>query len=366
MQPSGAGFLYPYVTQKNCIKCGACSHVCPAIHKPQIAAVLEAYAAKHKNAAVKLKSSSGGMFTALAETVLKENAVVFGASFDAQWNVAHTFVENIADLDRLRRSKYVQSNVANAYAQAKTFLDKGRKVLFTGTPCQIAGLRNYLGKTYENLLTADIICHGVNSPAVWQLFLQQNTQKGKIASIDFRHKQFGWDTPLLQITYTDGSSSPHIPKLFHPLMKTKNGYLLRHHYRPAFGVCNLYERPACHACKFKGIDNRVSDFTLGDLWGNWPDIITPQDKKYGISVLLVNTPKAQKLLEKLPIEKTAVDPEQVARCNPMLVRSGQPHPKRAEFFARYRTEKLSKLVPELLGEKPILVRILQKLHLRIF
>ena len=299
------------------------------------------------------------MFTALAEPILQENGVVFGAAFDQEWNVVHTYAENVKDLDKLRRSKYVQSHLGKTYQQVKQFLEQGRKVLFTGTPCQIAALRNYLEKDYANLLTADIICHGVNSPAVWQRFLDQCTQKDKICAIDFRHKYFGWSHPFLKITYKDGSFIPKIPKIFYPLAKLKNGYILRHYCRLVFGVSNLYERPSCHKCHFKGISSRMADFTMGDLWGKWPDVITPQDKKQGISALLVNTSKAQAYFEKIKENLVAqkVDVQKVARFNSALEKSTIAHPKRSEFFARYGQENISKLIRSLSGEKPIVVRI---------
>jgi len=366
MKPNREGFAYPYVEQRLCMKCGCCSRVCPVLHRPQTFPVLDAYGAKHKNNSVKLKSSSGGMFTALAEVILQENGVVFGAAFDKDWNVVHTCIDNLDDLDKLRRSKYVQSRIGKTYQQAKQFLDRGLKVLFTGTPCQIAGLRNYLGKEYENLLTADIICHGVNSPAVWQKFLAESTRKNKIIGVDFRHKRFGWASPFLKITYKDGSYLPYVPQVFSSLANIKNGYLVRHHYRLPFGVSNMYERPSCHNCHFKGVNNRMADFTMGDLWGNWPNVITSQDRKLGISALLVNTPKAQAFFEKISPSITAqkTDAQKIAHFNAALEKSTIAHPKRSEFFARYERENVSKLIRSLSGEKPLVIRVFTKIFRR--
>ena len=193
MQADEEGFLYPKINKKTCINCGLCEKICPILNKPKTYQILQCYAAKHKNSKIKLKSSSGGIFTALAENILKEGGVVFGAAFDKDWNVRHTFCKNLNDLDKLRRSKYVQSDIGLTYRQTKDFLDKECKVLFTGTPCQIAALRNFLGKEYENLLTAELFCHGVPSPTVWQKFLEENTQKNRIKAIDFRHKRLGWN-----------------------------------------------------------------------------------------------------------------------------------------------------------------------------
>ena len=347
MQADEEGFLYPHVDKTACVNCGLCEKVCPILHKPQTYPVRETYAAKHTNPAVQLKSSSGGMFSALAEIILKEGGVVFGAVFDKNWNVIHAYAESPEDLDKLRRSKYVQSDIGQTYRQAKQFLENGRRVLFTGTPCQIAGLRNFLGKEYENLLTAELFCHGVPSPAVWQKFLAENTNKEKIATIDFRYKRFAWDASFLNIKYKNGTQIPQAPYFLRPLVNAKKGYLFYRFYQLHFGVSNLYERPSCHNCHFKGLDKQA-DFTMGDLWGVQSTYPALYDRK-GISVLLVNTAKARQLLTQLNLQKQQVDIQKVAANNPYLLTSVPPHPKRGEFFARYQTENFNKLVRELLN-----------------
>lgn len=363
MKADEEGFLYPNVDKSACVKCGLCEKVCPILNKPQTFPILNTYAAKHTSAEVKLKSSSGGMFTALAEVILKEGGVVFGAAFDKEWSVIHTYAENLQDLDNLRRSKYVQSSIGNTYQQAKAFLEQGRQVLFTGTPCQIAGLRNFLRKEYDNLLTADLFCHGVPSPAVWQKFLNENTRKEKISAIDFRHKQFGWDASFLKISYRDGTYLPKLPFYLKPLRNLKRGSLLRRVYKLSFGISNLYERPSCHACNFKGLD-KMADFSVGDLWGVQKTYPAQYDKQ-GTSALLVNTVKGQRLLNKCVLCKTEIDIEKVVQYNPYLISSVKPNPKRAEFFARYQNENFNKLVRELLNIKPLPLRLLHAIKCRL-
>ena len=353
MQADEEGFLYPHIDKTYCVNCGQCEKVCPIINKPSTFPVLETHSAKHRNAEVKLKSSSGGMFTALAEVILKEGGVVFGATFNKKWNVVHSYAENIEDLDKLRRSKYVQSDIGKTYQQAKQFLELGRKVLFTGTPCQIAGLRNYLGQEYQNLLTAEIFCHGVPSPKVWQKFLEQNTQKNKLSAIDFRHKSFAWDASFLKISYTDGTSLPRSPKLLSPILLANQGFLWRRFYRLSFWISNLYERPSCYLCHFKGL-RKMSDFSMGDLWGVKKTYPNQYDPK-GTSVLLVHTPKAQQILNTLNIEQKLIDIQQVIKYNPYVLISVKPHPARTEFFRRYEKENFNKLVKELLNKKPVWV-----------
>ena len=355
MEADEEGFLYPNVDKTTCVNCGLCEKVCPILNKPQTSPVLGAYATKHTSPEIKLKSSSGGIFSALAEVVLKEGGVVFGAAFDKDWNVVHTYAEKLEDLDKLRRSKYVQSNIGNTYQQTKQFLEKGRKVLFTGTPCQIAGLRNYLGKEYDTLVTAELFCHGVPSPAVWQKFLKENTQKAKIIAIDFRHKQFGWDASFLKIMYKDGSCLPYVPHLLFPLLNIQKGKLFHRLFKLSFHISNLYERPSCHACLFKGLD-KLADFAIGDLWGVKNTYPTQYDKQ-GVSALLVNTPKAQALFKKLNLRSVPINVQKIAQYNPYLLTSVKPHPKRAEFFARYQTENFNKLVRLLLNIKPIWIEL---------
>ena len=364
MQADEEGFLYPHVNQTTCVNCGLCEKVCPILNKPVTRPVLKAYAAKHPDEPIRLKSSSGGVFTALADMVLQKQGVVFRATFDANWQVIHTYVENSDDLDKLRRSKYVQSNVGKTYQQAKDFLDQNRWVLFTGTPCQIAGLRNYLGMEYENLLTAELFCHGVPSPAVWEEFLVENTQKEQISAVNFRYKRFGWNCSFLHIAYKNNSSLPSVPKCLLPLLYARNGYLFRRFCLLPFGISNLYERPSCHACHFKGLD-KMADFSMGDLWGvkhTYPGLF---DKK-GVSCLLVNTPKATKLLKKLALEKMPVDLEKVTAYNPYLLTSVKPHPKRADFFKCYTTEPFNALRARLTNKpwwKRQVQRIVRCLHI---
>lgn len=366
MKADEEGFLYPHVDKTKCVNCGLCEKVCPILHKPQTYPVLDTYAAKHIRNEVKLKSSSGGIFSALAEVILKDGGVVFGAGFDKDWNVVHSFVETQEDLDKLRRSKYVQSDIGKTYQQAKLFLDKGRPVLFTGTPCQIAGLRNYLGKEYTNLLTAELFCHGVPSPGVWAKFLDENFNLSDIKAINFRDKHISWNSFYLSFILSDGSRHAHnqkksvIEKIFEKL-NTSIG--LSSIFYNCFFRAFLYEliaRQACYACHFRG--DRLADFSIGDLWGKWPEIISPIDQKMGISALTVNTDKGKKKLEKLPVTVSKIDFNKVARVNFPLLFSPKPHPKRAEFFARYQTENFNKLVRELLDIKPFWLQIPRGLY----
>ena len=202
MQEDNEGFLYPVVDASTCIDCGLCEKVCPVINQDEPRKPLKVYAAKNRNEEIRRQSSSGGIFTPLAESVIREGGVAFGAKFDKDWNVVHAWTDTIEGIADFRGSKYVQSIIGDTYREAREFLKQGRKVLFSGTPCQIAGLRKFLRKEYENLLTVDVVCHGVPSPLVWREYLKENTKGKEILRIDFREKKWvgkiiGW---LLKVT----------------------------------------------------------------------------------------------------------------------------------------------------------------------
>lgn len=166
------GFLYPVADASVCINCGLCEKVCPVINQHTAHEPLQTFAAKNPNEAVRAASSSGGVFTMLAESVIKSGGVVFGAAFDQQWKVVHTCATTIEGLQKFRGSKYLQSQTNNTFREAETYLRQGRQVLYSGTPCQVAGLKKYLRKDYDNLLTLDFICHGVPSPGVFRTYLR--------------------------------------------------------------------------------------------------------------------------------------------------------------------------------------------------
>ena len=173
LHEDGEGFLYPETDEGRCIDCGLCEKVCPVIFQGTGRRPLNVYAAKNPDEEIRWESSSGGVFTLLAEKILSEGGVVFGARFDARWEVVHDYTENVEGLSAFRGSKYVQSRIGDSFRQTECFLKTGRKVLFSGTPCQIAGLKLFLKKEYDNLLTVDFICQGVPSPGVWRKYLKE-------------------------------------------------------------------------------------------------------------------------------------------------------------------------------------------------
>lgn len=224
------GFLYPTVNRNLCIECGKCEAVCIELHSFEVHEPLKFFAAQHFDESVRAASSSGGIFTLLAEAVINDGGVVFGARFDSDWSVVHDFTETHEGLQAFRGSKYLQSRIGNTYRQAGKFLKAGRKVLFSGTPCQIAGLKRYLHKNYENLLAVDFVCHGVPSPLVWKKYLEETIarqceknsvllysnplisergsmagiRKRKIDAISFRNKNLRWKKFSFALDYIPG------------------------------------------------------------------------------------------------------------------------------------------------------------------
>lgn len=177
LKEDNEGFLYPIVNKEICISCGLCEKVCPVLSQGEPRKPLKVYAAKNQDEEIRRQSSSGGVFTLLAEQVIREGGVVFGAIFDENWEVKHDFAETIEGLAPFRGSKYVQSRIDDNYKKAERFLNQGRKVLFSGTPCQIAGLKRFLRNEYDNLLTVDFVCHGVPSPGVWRQYLKETVAR---------------------------------------------------------------------------------------------------------------------------------------------------------------------------------------------
>ncbi len=321
MQRDKEGFLYPMIAKEDCIDCGLCEKVCPVIHLSEAREPLEVYAAMNRDEAIRITSSSGGIFTLLAEQVIREGGVIFGARFNEKWEVVHVYTETIEGLEEFRGSKYVQSRIGKTYEQAESFLKQRRKVLFSGTPCQIAGLRLYLQREYDNLLTVDLICHGVPSPMIWQMYLAETIRKLKaqsIEKIDFRNKIFGWRQYSFKLIYKKNSRQEEYIK-----KSTDNLYI------KGF-LSDLYLRPSCYDCPVKCLKSG-SDITLGDFWGI--EHIRPErDDDKGISAVLVNTQRGIDLFSKIDAEKILFSYGEVSRGNQMLVTSVKTPTKRNEFW----------------------------------
>lgn len=333
MREDNEGFLYPEIDKDICIDCGLCEKVCPVINQAEERKPLAVYAAKHKDEQIRMASSSGGAFTAIAERVIDEGGVVFGAKFNQDWNVVHSYTETKEGLGTFRGSKYVQSRIGESYKEAEGFLKAGRKVLFSGTPCQIAGLKRFLRKEYDNLLTVDFICHGVPSPKIWREYLKNKTdsiasrfsgqKEIDVENIFFRDKCLGWKKYkfTLNISIINKGGLENKIKISEPF---NNNIYLR-----GF-LTDLYLRPSCHNCPTKSLKSG-SDFTIGDFWG--VQKIMPQiDDDKGVSIIIVNSINAKTYITKCLIELWPTIYDKILYYNSAIHSSAKMTCKRNSFW----------------------------------
>ncbi len=338
MVADSEGFFYPYVNKDTCIDCSLCEKVCNELHPMSQREPLRVLAAINKNEEIRLKSSSGGIFYILAEQTINEGGVVFGARFDENWQVVISYADTMKGVEAFMGSKYVQARIENAYKDVKQFLIEGRKVLFSGTPCQVAGLHQFLRKQYDNLLSVDFICHGTPSPKVWGMYLDEVTNGYKsVKSISFRNKINGW-------------KHLHFSVEHNPTTKVVSflSSAYQNQYMKAF-LADLILRPSCFFCSAKSGSSH-SDITIADFWGIWN--VNPElyDDK-GTSMLFINTDKGNQSLPSEEFVKYCDSDYSVAlKYNKACAVSVTPNPKRKQFFAQlHSTESVIKLIDKILA-----------------
>lgn len=312
------GFDYPVANPDICIGCGKCESVCPVLNPLQSQEPLAAYAVRCDEYVS--GSSSGGVFPALAKAVIDEGGVVFGAVMDADLTVGHTEAETMEEVERMRGSKYVQSDLYSVYFDAREYLKSGRKVLFTGTPCQIAGLKKYLGAEYDGLLTVDIACHGVPSPGVWEMYIKDMQLRCnlRVCNVNFRDKSRSWRHYSITC---HGSAIKSVKATDDPYM--------------TLFMQNMTLRPSCYECPAR--DGRsASDLTLADLWS--VASAAPQlDDDRGVSGVLVNSDKGREYMSRIKAETLVEMSEVVVKAqNGGFDKTMEIPEKRTEFFQGLR------------------------------
>ena len=281
MKYSTAGFLVPVVS-KDCINCKKCERICPSLNEINNNSMEPKVYSVCANDDIRRASSSGGMFTLLANWVLEKKGYVCGASFDDKFQLGHRIIHSENEMSNLRGSKYLQSNTSNCYSKIKTLLDRKEYVLFSGTPCQVAGLSAYLGKEYNNLFTVDLICTGVPSQKFFNSYLKSISGGKKIEEVKFRDKKMGWNCNNVVVKFQD--STEYI------------GRLGTDPYISAFKE-KMMLRKSCYDCKYSDFPRR-GDFTIGDLWH--ADKLDPKsDDKKGTSLVLLNNKKAERIFEEI-------------------------------------------------------------------
>ena len=347
------GFLYPVVNKESCIDCGLCEKVCPVINKTNQSKnnPYTLYAVKSSDDTIRQQSSSGGFFSLLADYVLTKGGVVYGAAFDAAFNVCHTRVDNIEDLYKLRGSKYVQSRIGQTFRECKDDLKAGKLVLFTGTPCQISALGHFLRKDYDNLIKVEVVCHGVPSPMIYQQYLKETVIKDvedrKITKVNFRTKLGSWKKYFFTVEYKDCGEICEYKECVTDSLYMK-GFL-----------SDLYIRPSCFECPAKKFTSGA-DFTIADFWGQ--EYTFPEfDDDKGVSAVFANTVKAQEVFNKISavvLEKHFAD---FIRYNPSLVKSPVQTSSYGKFWKLYtKTGELRSSIAKA-REIPFCVRLINKI-----
>lgn len=306
MEVDPYGFSQIKIADNLCIECGKCKSICPvaksiAQKEPRV------YAAWSRDTDTRYHSTSGGIFSELARKVIAQGGVVYGAVYNNNNHlVHHEGVTSEAELKRLRQSKYVQSDIGYCFREIKEHLDENITVLFCGSPCQVAGLKAYLGKQYETLYMVDFICRGINSPKAYQKWIEMLEKKhhSKTSRIWFKNKEKGWNRFSTRVEFQNGEI--YLKDRYHDLFM--RGYLEK----------NFYIRPSCGQCQFKGL-SRCADLTLADFWG----IEKHLDADKGTSMVLVHTERGQKLFTSITQQITFVERTiaEALNGNAMLVQS---------------------------------------------
>lgn len=343
------GFLFP-IKNANCTNCNLCTKVCPIINNVKRTETLEeskVYLFRHCDKEVVEKSSSGGAFTAIVQELYDDNCVIFGAEYSEAFKVIHSCIQNINDLDKFRKSKYVQSDVKNTYVEAKRFLMSDKKVIYTGTPCQIAGLKNYLGHDYQNLLCIDLICHGVTSYKVFHKYIEFVEKKydEKVKKITFRKRtkeHEKWNSRNISILFDNNKCIIQ--------NSLENEYLNAYHKA-------LDYRKSCGSCKFASIE-RNSDITIADCWGI-ENLYEDMDVHRGYSMVVVNTKKGNELFKKIK-EHHEVKPlslDFAISSNAQFTRPAKFHKNRKLFFNNIDRVQFDKLANKCLRKDAIKAKI---------
>ena len=360
----GEGFLNPVIDHELCIDCGICDKVCPAINidelkkndfeKPQC------FAAVHKNLEVRFDSTSGGAFSALAKKAYLQKYYVGGAIWNDDWSVSQFISNSKKDLEKLRSSKYIQSDARGFYRRVKELLVSGEKVLVCGTPCQIAALKSFLKRDYEKLVTVDFICNYVNSPLLWAKYIEnlEKTHNSKVVYIKDKNKELGWRQLCTKIVFENGEA----------LYETR----YENSFRRCYMELGVGARPSCYKCKFKGFP-RISDITIADFWGVEKFLPKEFDNDLGTSLIMCNSQRGldyfddevKKYLKVIPVSL-----ESTLGGNPALTKPFSPAVPfdRSVFYNELKSGDIKEVVERYLnlykgGQKKVSCR---KKVLRLF
>lgn len=333
MEFDNEGFLYPAVDKSKCIQCNMCDEVCPClnIQKEIVNEKQEAYIVAHKNYEILKDSTSGGMFTAIADYVIENDGIVIGATMEDNFIVKHIEVEKKDQLYKFRNSKYVQSELGNLFSQIRKYLLSGRKVCFSGTPCQVEALKSFLKRDYENLILVDVVCRAVPSPGVWNKYVKYITKKNnsKPESIRFRDKSLGYQFSTMQMTFANGKI-------------VRNGIESDIWLRMFFS--GMIIRPSCTECKFRK-RYHISDFTIWDCF-NVAEYTKDIDEKLGATNVLIHSKKGRKIFEDIKenLIFLSIDPKTIVNGMKELSESPKENEKKDMFFKDYSSMDIEEVI----------------------
>lgn len=314
------GFEYPRVDEAQCVGCGLCEKVCPILHNIQENTELKAVAVQHKNKNTLFHSAAGGAFSAIAACTIKRGGIAFGASYDENMVVCHSSAQTVEELAKFRSSKYVQSQLRDTFMRVKHELDSGREVCFSGTPCQIVGLKNYLGKLYHNLIAVDLVCKGVGSPAVLACYVKEMESKysSRIVGMNFKRKTYGYHSSTMSVDFENGKTYSK-GGITDPMMRSFRA--------------NICLRPSCSECKFKG-ERRISDLTIFDCW-HYAELTGKADNDGGHTNVLIHSKVGEDVLSRCEefLDIVEIDPVQAIALDGVMVRNRVvANPLRDKYF----------------------------------
>lgn len=324
MKEDFEGFIYPNVEKSKCIECGICEKICPILSDTKQVENhnIVTYALRTKNDNDLMESTSGGFTTPFAKWIFSQNGVVYAATYDDEFNVVHKeFDKYDEEFIVSRGSKYVQSHIGNSFVNIKTRLESGLLVAFIGTPCQVAGLMKFLRKSYENLITVDLVCHGTPSPKLWRKYLKYQKIKysSDISKINFRKKTYGYHSGTMSIEFKNGKEYTGSARV---------DYMLKSFFK------EISSRPACYECSFKSLE-RESDFTIYDCWHMGELVSNVKDDDKGYTNVIVRTDKAKMVLNSIKkfYHVYEVDTEKAIKLDGSMIRkSAIAHPQRDQYY----------------------------------
>lgn len=339
------GFKYPVINQDKCINCGLCVKTCPVLNTKENESLNKCYVGYNKSEEVRLNSSSGGIFSLIANYILEQKGIVIGAAFNKENELKHIAIEKTKDLNKLMGSKYLQSDLTDIFKYIKYNI-KDRKILFVGTPCQVGGLKAFIKKDYNNLICVDLVCHGVPSPKLFKKYIEElENENGKLLDYNFRDNSTGWDTYSNTATFKE---------------KTITEDRKQNKYMKLF-LSDVALRQSCFNCNFK-LGNKYSDITLGDFWGiknHYPEMYN----KSGVSAIIINTKQGEELFNNInkDIEYKECKLEEILSGNPSLKISGTEPKTRDNFFKEIDKLSISELTKKYQKKISLLSKIKRKL-----